>query len=223
MSIFAEIRNERLIRELQRELNTDVLLFGFDGFTYFGNMQQIEDCRIALLTPAIKAECNDVEILSPGGDVRHVEFVRVDLWQIVGKGTGIVNDPIQDSCSNSSSTDSVNTGSGSNTDGNTGSGNSGGGKGGKRGSNNLNEVTDRQESHHLIRILCRMIGDDVAVTTLGGFLFTGTLGDVDDELAIMTVDEVFLPGTSSAISSGDVRSVVINLEAITSVSSFTCC
>jgi len=37
------------------------------------------------------------------------------------------------------------------------------------------------------------------------------------------VDDIFLPGTSSGISSSDVRSVVINLEAITSVSSFTCC
>ncbi|MBP2658263.1 MAG: hypothetical protein H6Q69_1295 [Firmicutes bacterium] len=53
MSIFTELRNQALVRELERELNTDVVLFGFDGFAYFGNLQAVEDCRIAILSPAI--------------------------------------------------------------------------------------------------------------------------------------------------------------------------
>ena len=190
MSFFSEIRNEALIRELDHELNTDVLLFGVDGFIYFGNLQGIDDCRIALLSPAIKAETRDVQILSPGGELVRVNFLRVDLWTIVAKGTSIANDPI--AYNNDKTSDSIP----------------------KR------EVSeDRQESHHLIRQLCRMIGDDVAITTLGGFLFTGTLGDVDDELAILTVDDIFLPGTSSEIADNTVASVVVNLEALTSVSS----
>lgn len=191
MSFFSEIRNEALIRELECELNTDVLLFGADGFIYFGNLQGIDDCRIALLSPAIKADSRDVQILSPGGELRHVDFLRVDLWIIVAKGTAIVNDPI--SYSNSAAP------------------------------NTQREVTDeRQESHHLIRQLCRMIGDNVVITTLGGFLFEGTLGDISDELAIIKVDDIFGPATSSSISGSDVRSVVVNLEALTSVSSATC-
>lgn len=195
MSFFSEIRNEALIKELQRELNTDVLLFGADGFIYFGNLQGIDDCRIALIGPAIKSKTRDVEILTPGGELHRVNFARVDLWTIVAKGTGIVHDPITQ----------------------------------KKGIKPAVPVTDpatdpvtetdgRQESHQLIRQLCRMIGDDVVITTLGGFLFEGTLGDISNELAIMTVEEIFGPATSSSISDDDVRSVVVNLEALTSVS-----
>jgi len=238
MGIFLELRNECLIRELKRELNTDVLLFGFDGFTYFGRLQAIDDCRIALLTPAITADSTDVEILSPGGDVRFVEFARIDLWQIVAKGTGIVEDPIAGgSCSSSSSSSSSRSSSNSNTNNNTNSntntnnnsntnsgGNTGGGKGNKGGRTlTVDESTERQESHELIRFLCRMVGDCVAITTLGGFLFTGVLGNVEDELAILSVDDIFVPGTSSPISADDVRTVVVNLEAITSVSGNNSC
>ena len=67
-----------------------------------------------------------------------------------------------------------------------------------------------------------MIGEDVVITTLGGFLFEGTLGDIDDELAILKVDDIFGPATSSSISGEDVRSVIVNLEALTSVSSTSC-
>lgn len=189
MAIFKEIRNECLIRELEHELNTDVLLFGFDGIVYFGNLQKIEDCRVAVLTPAIEAESN-VQILSPGGEVVEVRFLHVDLWQIVAKATGVKTSPFE-----------------------------GDGGGGLVGSATQRpETTDRQESHDLICVLRRMIGDEVVITTLGGFLFQGTLGDVDDELAFLTVDEIFGPATSSGISDDEVSTAVVNLEAITSVS-----
>jgi len=195
MGFFSEIRNEALIRELQCELNTDVLLFGADGFIYFGNLQGIDDCRIALLSPAIKAETRDVQILSPGGELVRVDFLRVDLWPIVAKGTAIVHDPIAHSKDD----------------------------GPAAATPQRDETEERQESHLLIRQLCRMIGDNVVITTLGGFLFEGTLGDISDELAILKVEDIFGPATSSAISDEDVRSVVVNLEALTSVSSATCC
>ena len=192
MSFFSEIRNEALIRELDNELNTDVLLFGVDGFIYFGNLQGIDDCRIALLSPAIKATTRDVQILSPGGELVRVDFLRVDLWTIVAKGTAIAHDPI--ACNKPSNAVTP-----------------------------QREIADeRQESHQLIRQLCRMIGDEVVITTLGGFLFEGTLGAIDDELAILKVDDIFGPASSSAISDEDVRSVVVNLEALTSVSNSTC-
>lgn len=200
MSFFSEIRNEALIRELQRELNTDVLLFGVDGFIYFGNLQGIDDCRIALLSPAIQAESSDVEILTPGGELQRVNFLRVDLWTIVAKGTGIADDPINSGRDLTTAVPTPNAAS---------------------EQRNSSEDDGRQESHHLIRQLCRMIGDDVVITTLGGFLFEGTLGDVSDELAIMTVEDIFGPATSSSISDDDVRSVVVNLEALTSVSGAT--
>lgn len=192
MAIFAELRNECLIRELARELNTDVLLFGFDGNTYFGNLQAIEDGRIALLGPAIHAESSSVEILTAGGEVVHVDFVRVDLWPIVGKGTAIVSDPFEEEkhIPGIAVTPVV----------------------------TVNNA-DRQESHCLIHILRRQIGDRVFIGTLGGFLFEGTLADVFDELAVLTVAEIFVPGTSSSISDSKLRNAVVNLEAITSVSS----
>jgi small nuclear ribonucleoprotein (snRNP)-like protein len=196
MSIFSEFRNERLIRELDRELNTDVILFGFDGFSYFGNLQAVEDCRLAIMTPAIEAKSNDVEILTPGGEVRHVDFARIDLWQLVGKGTGIVRDPFK-TCSNISGT--------------------------VIRSDDPEALNERQESHCLIHELRRMVGDEVVITTLGGFLFEGTLTTVEDCLAILKVAKILVPGTSSAIGDTKVRSAVVNLEAITSISGVCCC
>ncbi|MDD4600565.1 hypothetical protein SDC9_13765 [bioreactor metagenome] len=192
MGIFTEIRNECLIKELQRELNTDVLLFGFDGMVYFGRLQKVEDCRVAtLMAPE---EASNVEIQTPSGENVEVRFAHVDLWQIVAKATGVKTNPFD----------------------------SGYGKGPAAGLPERTDTTERQESHELICILRRMIGDEVAITTLGGFLFTGTLGDVDDELAFISVDDIFIPGTSSQISDDDVSTAVINLEAITSVSLLNC-
>jgi len=202
MGFFSEIRNNALIKELECELNTDVLLFGVDGFIYFGNLQGIDDCRIALLSPAINADSSDVEILTPGGELHLVNFLRVDLWSIVAKGTGIVSDPIETNDNLVAVVPPTPSAA-------------------VQQRSDLDGIDGRQESHHLIRQLCRMIGDDVVITTLGGFLFEGTLGDVRNELAIMTVEDIFGPGTSSSISDDDVRSVVINLEAITSVSGAT--
>lgn len=194
MGIFKELRNECLIRELQRELNTDVLLFGFDGMVYFGNLQKIEDCRVALLTAAIEAE-SDVEILSPGGELVNVRFLHVDLWQIIAKATGVKTDPFE---------------------------NGPGLVAAQTESPQRTETIGRQESCELIQTLRRMIGDEVVITTLGGFLFEGVLGDVDDELAFISVEEILGPATSSGISSDEVSTAVINLEAITSVSTAGC-
>lgn len=195
MSIFRELRNECLIKELEHELNTDVLLFGFDGIVYFGNLQKIDDCRVAFLSPAIEADSN-VEILSPGGEVVDVRFLNLDLWQIVAKATGVKTSPFDN----------------------------GPGLNAAAEDNQRIEATERQESRELICLLRRMIGDLVVITTLGGFVFQGTLGNVDDELAFISVDEIFGPATSSGISDDVVSTAVINLEAITSVSrSAECC
>lgn len=200
MGFLHEIRNLELIRDLDRELNTDVLLFGVDGFTYYGNLQAIEDCRIAILTPAITAESNEVEILTPGGEVREVTFLRVDLWSIVAKGSGIVNDPFN----------STGTTAALNVNGVIGLGQRDG-------------TEQRQERNLLVCRLERMIGDTVVLTTLGGFAFEGTLGAVDDCLALLTVNKIFVPGTDECISNRDVRSVMVNLEALTSISTVCCC
>ncbi|MBP2659489.1 MAG: hypothetical protein H6Q69_2521 [Firmicutes bacterium] len=196
MSIFRELRNECLIKELEHELNTDVLLFGFDGIVYFGNLQKIDDCRVAFLSPAIEADSN-VEILSPGGEVVDVRFLNLDLWQIVAKATGVKTSPFVTTTTTATA---------------------------QTEATQRTEASERQESRELICLLKRMIGDLVVITTLGGFVFQGTLGNVDDELAFISVDEIFGPATSSGISDDVVSTAVINLEAITSVSrSAECC
>lgn len=196
MSIFTELRNPSLVRELERELNTDVVLFGFDGFAYFGNLQAIEDCRLAILSPAIEAKCNNVEILTPGGEVLHVDFTRVDLWNVVAKGTAIVRDPFENS-HNHNNEDSTRI--------------------------DTEEATERMESRHLVRVLCRMVGDAVVLTTLGGFSIEGTLIAIDDCLAILTNTNIFAPGSRTPISDRRIRSAVVNLEALTSISGVCCC
>lgn len=190
MSVFTELRNASLVRELERELNTDVVLFGFDGFAYFGNLQAVEDCRIAVLSPGIEADCNAVEILTPGGDILRVDFTRVDLWNIVAKGTAVVDDPFGDA---------------------------------DAAARIESEATERQESRHLVRVLCRMVGDGVVLTTLGGFCIVGTLIALDDCLAILSNTNIYAPGSCEPISGTRVRSAVVNLDALTSVSGDRCC
>ena len=199
MGIFAEIRNEKLIRELQNELNTDVVLFSVDGFAYFGNLQAIEDCRLAVLAPAVLAETDFVQILGPSEVLLQQAFARVDLWTLVGKATAISTDPLyvcDDHRQPSASPDAT----------------------APRLDEKVEQVEalDRQESHCLIRQLRRSLGDDVAITTLGGFWFEGVLSLVDDCLAILTADTIVIPGRSTDLTG--IRSVVVNLEAITSVS-----
>ena len=167
MGIFAEVRNERLIRELQRELSKDVVLFGIDGFAYFGNLQAIEDCRIAVLVPAMSSRTDFVQIVGPSENVLEVAFTRVDLWAIVGKATAISTDPFSEGRDNTTTCQTTTT-SGTSTTTRT-------------------ETLKRQESHLLIRQLCCSIGNEVAITTLGGFWFEGLLSTVDDELAIVNV------------------------------------
>ncbi len=186
MSFYCKIKNEELICDLKREINGDVLLLGADGFTYFGHLQSIEDCRMAVLTPAITAVTSDVEIITPGGCLVTVNFVRVDLWSIIAKGSGIVHDPVY--CIESCKDDC-----------------------------NVRDGKDR-DCDILIRSLKRLIGNNVAITTTGGFLFEGVPSEVCRDLAILTVDEIYIPGCNSFISDRNIRSVVVNLEAITSVS-----
>jgi len=201
MGIFSDLKNECLIRELQRELNTDILLFGFDGHVYFGNLQRVDDCRTAVLTPAIKATVANVEILTAGGDLfDQAQVCYVDLWSIVAKGTGIAHDPIYYFNAINTATDV-----------------SAAREEATEGSESL-EGSERTENRDLIRRLRRMIGEHVAIGTLGGFLFQGIVGEVEHGLAILVTDDIFPPGINTSISSEDVRSVVINLEAITSVS-----
>lgn len=198
MGIFAGIRNEQLIRELQNELNTDVVLFGIDGFAYFGNLQAIEDCRLGILAPAVLSETDFVQILGPSEVLLQQSFVRVDLWTLVGKATAIATDPFYDCHDNRkpSATPDTATLSLDNID--------------------SGENANRFESHCLIRQLRRSLGDEVAITTLGGFWFEGVLSVIDDCLAILTAETIVIPGRSTDLTG--IRSVIINLEAITSVS-----
>lgn len=194
MSLYCKIRNECLINELRHELNSDVLLLGADGFAYFGHLQSIEDCRLAILTPAICSTTSDVEIVTPGGCLVTVDFIRVDLWSIVAKGTGVVNDPVYSGPSSCCCC--------------------------REEEVEIDASAERQDREYdcLTRQVKRLIGDNVALTTVGGFLFEGILSDVCNNLAILTVDEIFIPGCSGFISDRDIRSVIVNLEAISSVS-----
>jgi small nuclear ribonucleoprotein (snRNP)-like protein len=199
MGIFAEVRNEQLIRELHNELNTDVVLFSLDGFAYFGNLQAVEDCRLAVLAPAVLSESDFVQILGPSEVLLQQSFARVDLWTLVGKATAIADDPFFECHDNRQPADPPTTTA-------------------SRLDDEIEpvETLGRQESHCLIRQLRRSLGDEVAITTLGGFWFEGVLSVIDDCLAILTAETIVIPGRSTDLTG--IRSVVVNLEAITSVS-----
>lgn len=181
---WSNFRNEDLVKELQRELNSDIVLFGINGFVYFGNLQAIHDCRIAILSPAVLSDSTAVEILTPGGAKTTTSFLRVDLWTIAAKGIGIVDDPLTSHCRETSDPDVV-----------------------------------RGEAEGLLCLMKRMVGDSISVTTLGGFTFNGILSSMCDDLAIISVDDIFVPGSYEPITGSTIRSVVINLKTITSVGS----
>lgn len=200
MSLYCKICNEALICELKNELNNDVLLLGADGFAYFGHLQAIEDCRLAVLTPAVCAATSEVEVITPGGCLITVDYIKVDLWSIVGKGLGVVCDPVYciHPCHYSCS----------------------------REDDNLDddleacdEAGDNDRGHnYLIRQVRRLVGNKVALTTVGGFLFQGVLSDVCNNLATFSIDEIFIPGCSGYVSDHKLRSAIVNLKAISSVS-----
>jgi hypothetical protein len=65
----------------------------------------------------------------------------------------------------------------------------------------------------------RMVGDSISLTILGGFTVNGILSSMCDDLAIITVDDIFLPGACDPITEATIRSVVVNLKTITAVGS----
>lgn len=203
MSLYGKIYNSSLCDELRHELNTDVLLLGADGFAYFGHLQAIEDGRLAILTPAITAATSSVEIVTPSGCLATVDFVRVDLCSVIAKGTGIVDDPVY--CLNPCCQDVLTDCEDDDACG-------------------CDCCCNRQDREYECwpRQLRRLIGDTVAITTVGGFLFEGILSDVSRNLAILTLDELFIPGTSGYVSDRNLRSAVVNLEAISSIATNRC-
>lgn len=83
--------NKHLLRELANELNTNLVIFTADGFATLGNLQQIIDCRILVLTPASGiAGVTTVRTLGPGGLITlATTFVNIDVCQVVAKATGL--------------------------------------------------------------------------------------------------------------------------------------
>lgn len=184
---WSDFKNEDFVKDLSREVNTDIVLLGINGFSYFGNLQAIQDCRIAILSPAVQSEANAVEILTPSGAKTTTSFLRVDLWTVVAKGSGIVSDPLVSSCTVTPTADEA--------------------------------EAVRSEPDSLICLLKRMIGDSISLTTMGGFTISGILSSMDDDVAIISVDNIYLPGPCEPITSATTRSITVNLKAITSVGS----
>lgn len=91
------------------------------------------------------------------------------------------------------------------------------------------DLVNRQESRQLICQLEEMIGDNVDIEVLGGFIFEGNLADVDDELATLGPLSAFnaptfnfatttiIPPLGDAIVSPEISAITVNLEVITAV------
>ncbi len=183
---WSDFKNEDFIKDLSREVNTDIVLFGINGFAYFGNLQAIHDCRIAILSPAVQSDSTAVEILTPSGAKTSTSFLRVDLWTLVAKGSGIVSDPLVSSCTTPTPT---------------------------------TDDALRSEPESLFCLMKRMIGDRISITTMGGFTINGILSSMCNDIAIISVDDIYLPGACDPITSTTVRSITVNLKTITAVGS----
>jgi hypothetical protein len=92
------------------------------------------------------------------------------------------------------------------------------------------DLVNRQETHKLISQLKEMIGDNVDIEVLGGFIFEGNLADVDDELATLGplnscncptfnfATTAIIPPFGDIIFSPEISAITVNLEVITAVS-----
>lgn len=189
MSFYKDFANKYLIRELELEINKDIILLGTDGMSYFGNLQAIYNDRIALLLPAKQAVTNTVECLTPAERITFRSFMKVDLLLVVAKAMGISGDPIFPVPATMQS--------------------------GSLRTEDAPNFSKRQESHELICELKEQIGDFVDIGVLGGFRFEGTLSSVENELARLSKPTIFAPGANGRLIQGS-GSVTINLETITS-------
>jgi len=194
------LTNYAFINELRSEVGRDVVLFGADGIAYFGNLLSVGYDGIAVLGPATLSSTGFVQIRNPGGFIVNQNLTYVDLSFIVAKGASITADPFE------IVTDAENT---------------------EVNSANKIEKLDltRFQNNYscnqceldLIKRLRLQIGDLVTIATLGGFLFAGTLATVNNMVAKLTVDSIFVPGGENNQLSG-INLVIINLNAMTSFS-----
>jgi small nuclear ribonucleoprotein (snRNP)-like protein len=87
------------------------------------------------------------------------------------------------------------------------------------------EIPDEldRDGGYIYRQLQRLIGDRTIITLIGGFAFEGIISAVCDDILILTVDTVCLPSCCDDFDENKIRSVIINMNAITSFGSSNCC
>lgn len=193
MRFYEKLYNRHLVNELRNEINTDILLFLADGSTFYGHLQGLDDCRAAIMTPATCSTNCDVELISDGGCILTTDFTRVCLSTLVARGSGISGDPVSAASAYK-----------------------------RQDSDEAGLEMDR-DCGYLHRQLQRLIGDRTVITTVGGFAFEGILSSVCSDIIILTVDTICLPNCCTEFDSNRVRSVIINMNAITSFGSSNCC
>lgn len=122
------------------------------------------------------------------------DFTRVCLSTLVARGSGIGGDPL------TSDTATY-----------------------KRLNGDEKNSEMERDCGYLYRQLQRLIGDRTMITTVGGFAFEGILSSVCDDIAILTVDTICLPNHCTNLNNNRIRSVILNMNAITSFGSSNCC
>lgn len=92
MGVCEEICNRRLIRQLENEIGTSLVLYTADGFAFYATLIRVDDHRIARLGPGTGK--SNVIVLTPGGVTEDEEFSQVDLSCVVAKAVNVTCNPL---------------------------------------------------------------------------------------------------------------------------------
>ena len=192
-----DIDNAYFIDKLTEYIGQDVLLFGLDGMSYYGLLQEIDANNIATLLPASLSSTGLVEIQTPAEVAAVLNTVSIELCRVIAFGYDITanpfvipNDEDEDVPPQESSAAS------------------------EISSECCEPVCDTTtligkliEAHQV-----------VAVSTLGGFIFAGRIKMLRHKLLKLESEYVFAPGGDGS-TLFSIGKTVINLDASTAVGS----
>ena len=197
MSICDDLKNDYFIGKLIGKIGEDVILFGFDGMSYYGRLMEISEDHIGLLTPAALSSTYLVEIQNPAEVAAVENRVYILLDYLVGFGYDITADPFVIPDDNAEDV----TGEGAQAPPSAAPASGFGGDCGQSG------LVDKLKAMALL-----------TVGTLGGFLFAGYVSEVQEDTATMGIVYIFAPGGDGS-TLFSINNAVVNLKAASSVAS----
>ncbi|MGI6091608.1 MAG: hypothetical protein ACOYD5_01240 [Negativicutes bacterium] len=185
--------NREFVKQLCDLKDRNVLLLMVDGSAVFGRIARIDDCVLSVVPPIGVTSLNFVQFRPPNGTLPLpliVSQIFIDVCDIahVIEGPFIVSPLLPLLCSNGVTTDStvppavqsiveqITTGTQ-----------------GMR--SEASAVVPGRQQCELLEELCELEGQNIAITTLGGWTIGGQLGEIDDCVSVISTGTSIFPPT----------------------------